>query len=139
MSCRYPCSGPNFAFRLLDMVTLVVGCGPFSGSQNLFIESLSALRERKEREIHNTEKERDGEGDRKRNLRRQLRREGGGKTGQEQDVKECVVSANGKFCFMKFLVTCIHYTFWIKCKYFSYCEPLSKIFLKKLKCKVLRD
>lgn len=28
MSCRYPCSGPNFAFQLLDRVALVVGYGP---------------------------------------------------------------------------------------------------------------
>lgn len=58
-SCRYPCSGQNFAFQLLDRVTLVVVCGPFGGSQNLFIKSLSAFRERKERERQNTEKDRE--------------------------------------------------------------------------------
>ena len=65
-SCRYPCSGQNFAFQLLDRVTLVVVCGPFGGSQNLFIKSLSAFRERKERETKHRERQRDGEGDRER-------------------------------------------------------------------------
>lgn len=55
-SCRYPCSGQNFAFQLLDRVTLVVVCGPFGGSQNLFIKSLSAFRERKERERDKTQR-----------------------------------------------------------------------------------
>lgn len=34
----------------------MVVCGPFGGSQNLFIESLSVFRERKERERHKTQR-----------------------------------------------------------------------------------
>lgn len=63
----------------------MVVCGPFGGSQNLFIESLSVFRERKERETQNTEKDREMgkeiEKEKPKEVVMEGRREGEGKEG----------------------------------------------------------